>query len=412
LTKKPSLIVSWARLIRFTSLQSISKHPFQINYIFNRPTNLYWHSWAFHLRSETLSDSLTGPYEDRSHLCLTLYNTNKVGLINVSFPWIWRFSSPRGLRVCKSPGPNGIPNRVLGHLPKRAITFLTKVFNAVLHRQYFPSAWKHDRVVSILNPGKDPTLPFSYRPISLLDTISKLFESILFTRVLRDVSARELLRDEQFGFRPRHSTTQLARLVERVNSNFDERRLTGAFFLDVAKAFHTVWVKGLLYKVTILNFLSYLVKTISSYLDCRTFEMSFQSATSTRRACGLVWCRVNSSPRCCSVCMWTTYPHTPRHVELAQYADDTALVATSRNISLVVGYLEAYLGRLEHWLRDWRIAINVSKSTVVLFVEAARRVQNPEQCSFSESPYSGSKQHGILGRLLTHSLPGLRTSTR
>jgi hypothetical protein len=78
---------------------------------------------------------------------------------------------------------------------------------------------------------------------------------------------RGLLRDEQFGFRPRESTTLLlARLLERVNSNVDERRLTGAVFLDVAKTFDAVWVKGLIYKLTTLNFPSYLVKIISSYL--------------------------------------------------------------------------------------------------------------------------------------------------
>jgi retron-type reverse transcriptase len=44
-------------------------------------------------------------------------------------------------------------------------------------------------------------------------------------------------------------------------------------------------------------------------------------------------------------------PTSSRHVELAQYADDTALTATSRDPSLLVGYLEAYLGRLELWLR-------------------------------------------------------------
>jgi len=67
-------------------------------------------------------------------------------------------------------------------------------------------------------------------------------------------------------FRPRLSTAlQLACLVERVNRNLDERRPTGAKFLDVAKAFYTVWVKGLLYKFTV-NFPSYLVFTISSYL--------------------------------------------------------------------------------------------------------------------------------------------------
>jgi hypothetical protein len=62
------------------------------------------------------------------------------------------------------------------------------------------------------------------------------------------------------GFDPR--TAQHCSLVERVNRNIDERRLTGVASLDVAKAFDTVWVRGLLYKLTVLNFPSYLVKTI------------------------------------------------------------------------------------------------------------------------------------------------------
>jgi hypothetical protein len=45
-------------------------------------------------------------------------------------------------------------------------------------------------------------------------------------------------------------------------------------------------------------------------------------------------------------------PTPSRYVKLAQYEDDTALVAASRGPSLLVGYLEAYLGRLERWLRD------------------------------------------------------------
>jgi hypothetical protein len=96
-------------------------------------------------------------------------------------------------------------------------------------------------------------LPSSYTPISLLDTVGKLSEKILLARVLREVSERGLLRNEQFGLRTSHSTLQLVRLVERVNRNVDERRLTGAVFLDVAKAFHTVWVKGLLYNLTFLT---------------------------------------------------------------------------------------------------------------------------------------------------------------
>ena len=60
-------------------------------------------------------------------------------------------------------------------------------------------------------------------------------------------------------------------------------RLTGAVFLDVAKAFDTVWIDRLLYKLTLHNFPSYIVHTISSHLRDRNFEASFQTVTSSRR---------------------------------------------------------------------------------------------------------------------------------
>jgi hypothetical protein len=84
---------------------------------------------------------------------------------------------------------------------------------------------------------------------------AKLFEMILLARILHEVGERGLLQDEQFRFRPRYYTAlQLARLVERITRNFGEKMLTGAVFLDVAKAFDTVWIVGLIYNLTILNF--------------------------------------------------------------------------------------------------------------------------------------------------------------
>jgi hypothetical protein len=64
--------------------------------------------------------------------------------------------------------------------------------------------------------------------------------------------------------------------------NFGERRLTGAVFINLAKAVDTVWIDGLLYKLTLLNFPSYIFHTIS-YLRGRTFETFFHTDTSSRR---------------------------------------------------------------------------------------------------------------------------------
>jgi len=186
----------------------------------------------------------------------------------------------RCLKVSKALGPNSFPNRTLKYLAQRAVSLLVQIFNAVFLTHHFSTVWKHARVISVLKPGNDPAPPSSYRPISFLDTIGKLFEKTLLARILHEVSERGLMRDERFGFRPRLSTSlQLSRLVERITRNFGEKRLTGAIFLDVAKAFDTVWIDGLLYKLPLLNFPPYIVHTISSYLRGRTFEASFQTAT-------------------------------------------------------------------------------------------------------------------------------------
>ena len=126
-------------------------------------------------------------------------------------------------------------------------------------------------MISILKPGKDPALPSSHRPISLLDRFGKLFEKILLVRILQVVKERGLLGEEQFGLRTLHSTSlQLARLLERITWNFGEKKHIGPIVLYVAKAFENVWIDGLLYKLTLLNFPSYIVHTISSYLKDRT----------------------------------------------------------------------------------------------------------------------------------------------
>jgi hypothetical protein len=63
--------------------------------------------------------------------------------------------------------------------PAIGIKFLTQLFNAVLFKGYFPAQWKVAQIILILTPGKPPNELTSYRPISLLPIVSKVFEKIL-----------------------------------------------------------------------------------------------------------------------------------------------------------------------------------------------------------------------------------------
>ena len=203
------------------------------------------------------------------------------------------------------------------------------------------------------------------------------------------------------GSDPRHNTyLQLTRLVERITRNFGEKRLTRAVFLDVAKNFDTVWIDGLLYKLTILNFPSYIVRTISLYLRDWTFEASFQTATSSLRGrrAGVAQAALISSV------LFSLYvndmPPPSLYVELALYAYDTAIIATSRKPTLLVSYLESYLDKFQRWLSEWRISMNVSKSTAIIFSRAGRRFIQPRPVTLFAEPIEWVETTRYLGLTL------------
>jgi hypothetical protein len=106
------------------------------------------------------------------------------------------------------------------------------LFNAILHMQYFLAVWNTLSSSRSWNLGK--TLILSTH--NLLGMIGKPFEKILLSRFHHDMSKHRLLRDEQFGFRPKQSIAlQLTRLVETCSRNLNEKRLTGAGFPDLAR---------------------------------------------------------------------------------------------------------------------------------------------------------------------------------
>ena len=141
----------------------------------------------------------------------------------------------------KSPGHDLITNSILKKIPKKAVVFMTVLFNALLKLSYFPATWKIAKIIMIKKPGKDNTDPKNYRPISLLSSVSKIFEKIIYSRLINHWNATEAIPQCQFGFKPKHSTTQqLLRITEHISNGFEKKEHTGAAFLDIANAFDKV----------------------------------------------------------------------------------------------------------------------------------------------------------------------------
>lgn len=115
---------------------------------------------------------------------------------------------------------------------------MTTLFNSLLRLDYFPVRWKVATILLINKQGKDKSNPNSYRPISLLTSISKLFKKIIYTRLLVYLNVIDLIPKFQFGFRSNHSTVQpLLRITEHINTTFEKHCHTGTIFIDILMAF-------------------------------------------------------------------------------------------------------------------------------------------------------------------------------
>jgi len=90
-------------------------------------------------------------------------------------------------------------------------------------------------------------------------------------------------------------------------------------------------------------------------------------------------------------------PPPSHHVELAIYADDTAIIATSRKPTLLFSYPESCLNDIQRWLSEWRIAINVSKSTAIIFARAGRRFIQPRPVTLFGEPIEWVETTRYLG---------------
>ena len=165
----------------------------------------------------------------------------------------------------------------------------------------------------------------------------------------------------------------------------------------MAKTFGTVWIDGLLYKLTFLNFQSYVVHTISSYLRSWTFEASFQKDTSSRRGMRARVAKGGLIPSALFSLYVNDMPSPSHHVELVLYADDTAIIATSCKPTLIVSYLESYLNDLRRWLSEWRIVVNVSKSTTIIFAHAGQRFIKPRPVTLFGEPIKWVETTRYLG---------------
>ena len=147
------------------------------------------------------------------------------------------------LKRGKAPGPNNIHNEVL-RLGTTISLFhhLARLFTSSIQIDYIPTAWKLATLCMLLKPDKLPSLATSYRPISLMSSIMKLFEWVIEQRLRSYPKDIGFINKYQSGFRQSKSTDDhVFRLSQSVMESFNRGEHVVTAFLDIEKAFDNVW---------------------------------------------------------------------------------------------------------------------------------------------------------------------------
>ena len=127
----------------------------------------------------------------------------------------------------------------------------------------------------LLKPEKLPTLTTSYRPISLISSVMKLFERVIEQRLRSLLENIGFLNKHQSGFRSAKSTDDhLFRLSQSIMESFNRGEHAVAAFLDVQKAFDNAWHNELRYKIFQLDLPTNMRRWLSDFLVGRVIQVN------------------------------------------------------------------------------------------------------------------------------------------
>ena len=221
----------------------------------------------------------------------------------------------------------------------------------------------------LIKPDEPPSQTTSYRLISLLSAIMKLFEWVIEKRLRKHLEDNGLFSKYQSGFRKSKSTNDHPfRLSQTIIESFNLGEHVKAVFLDVKKAFDNAWHNGLRYKNYQLDLPMKLCRWLSDFLVGRAIQVKIEGFLSPKvyQKAGVPQGSILSP------ILFLIYvndmPNPSQHqTNKSQFADDAGQWAVSKNIDLAAEYLQRYLDKLARWCAKWRIKLNPEKTKVIIF---------------------------------------------
>ena len=293
-------------------------------------------------------------------------------------------------------GPDRLKPKVIKHIKNELVIPLKHILNISLKKGIFPEKLKEALVTPIFKKGaKD--LVNNYRPISVLNVFSKIFEKVMYKRLVSYLDTTNILYNRQFGFRSGHSTEMaVTEVVSLLSLALNDNVPTLAVNMDLSKAFDTIDHSILCAKLGKYGINGNILNWFISYLRGRSQRVQYNSAISLPQFVSrgvpqgsnlgplLFIIYINDLHRSCNTC------------DSILYADDcNVFFRLNRNGDYPSDHINATLSDISDWFACNQLALNVGKTNYMVF--SGRRRIRVDDISINGIPLEQVAQSNFLG---------------
>ncbi len=297
-----------------------------------------------------------------------------------------------------STGVYELSNKILKCIKHAISKSLTLIINQMIETGVFPKVLKTSKTIPLYKKG-DAKLLSNYRPISLLPTLSKVFERIIYNQLYNYFNTNDLLSVDQFGFRAHHSTELAAiKLADYINHQMDKCKIPVNIYLDLSKAFDTLDFDILLHKLNYYGVTGKVNNLIGHYLKDRRQCVNYGNTTSNEATIktGVPQGSI-LGPLLFSIYI-NDLTKASDIFNFILYADDTTLYFNLDDFPPGQAELSICheLEKINAWLKLNRLSLNAEKTKLMIF-HTRQRIVDPIQISINNVPIEIVNSFNFLG---------------
>lgn len=302
-------------------------------------------------------------------------------------------------------GHDEIPISVIKSVAPIISEPLSLIINHSIDKAIFPDSLKIAKVIPLHKSGPKNN-PSNYRPISLLNTLSKIFEKVIYNRLLNFVNKHNILYNNQFGFRKNHCTEHaLIKLVDTITEALDNNKVVCSVFIDLKKAFDTIDNNILIQKLYNYGIRGNCLNLIKSYLTNRYQYVSIANLNSNLASISL------GVPQgsILGPILFILYINDIHNASIISnpilFADDTTSTYVANNVAALNTTINEDLEKLYNWLNTNKLSLNITKTNYILFRKSRFKQHDPIfNIQLNQQPIISAKSVCILGVTLDQNL--------